>query len=99
MNDPQMIAALAWLALSSAWAFLLFGFDKWRANRGGRRVAEATLCWLSALGGWPGGFLGMILFRHKSAKGSFQLKFAAAFFGWAGLVAGVWWIFDSFSLS
>lgn len=89
MNDPKVTWAILWCAISSFWAFLLFGFDKWRAGRGGARVSEAALCWISALGGWPGGFLGMILFRHKSAKGTFQLKFAAAFFAWAGLVAGV----------
>ena len=54
------------------------------------RVAEASLLWVSALGGWPGGLLGMVLFRHKSAKGSFQLKFAAAFFLWAALVYAAW---------
>ena len=90
MDDPLRVAAVAWLALACGWVFLLFGFDKWRASRGGRRVSEAALCWLSALGGWPGGFLGMILFRHKSAKGSFQLKFAAAFFAWAGLACAAW---------
>ena len=79
---------LAWLGLSGVWAFGLFGFDKWRAGRGGGRVAEFSLCLVSALGGWPGGWLGMIVFRHKSAKGSFQLKFAVAFFIWAALVAG-----------
>lgn len=76
------------IGLASAWTFLLFGFDKWRAGRGGNRVAEATLLWSSALGGWPGGLLGMILFRHKSAKGSFQLKFIAACLVWSALAAG-----------
>ena len=76
------------IGLASAWTFLLFGFDKWRAGRGGNRVAESTLLWSSALGGWPGGLLGMILFRHKSAKGSFQLKFIAAALLWSALVAG-----------
>jgi uncharacterized membrane protein YsdA (DUF1294 family) len=88
MNDWRQTVMILWLALTSAWTFLLFGFDKWRANRGGRRISEAGLCWASALGGWPGGFLGMMVFHHKSAKGSFQLKFAAAFFAWAGLVYG-----------
>jgi uncharacterized membrane protein YsdA (DUF1294 family) len=74
----------------SAWTFVLFGLDKWRAGRGGRRVAESSLFWVSALGGWPGGLLGLILFRHKSAKGSFQLKFAAAFVIWVALVVAVW---------
>jgi len=67
----------------------LFGFDKWRAGRtGARRVAESSLLLASALGGWPGGLFGIVLFRHKSAKLSFKFKFAAAFVVWAALVAG-----------
>ncbi len=90
MNLPAyQQGLLLWTGAASACTLVLFGFDKWRAGRGGRRVAEASLFWVSALGGWPGGFLGMALFRHKSAKGSFQLKFAAAFFIWAALVTGV----------
>jgi uncharacterized membrane protein YsdA (DUF1294 family) len=89
MNKSEVVQIFAgWIIAASMWAFVLFGFDKWRAGRGGARIAEATLFWASALGGWPGGLLGMIVFRHKSAKGSFQLKFAAAFFVWAGLVCG-----------
>lgn len=80
-------ALLPWIGAASAGTFLLFGFDKWRAGRGGRRISESALCWASALGGWPGGLLGLIAFRHKSAKPAFLLKFAAAFLGWAGLVA------------
>lgn len=91
MNESELRQiCVGWVAAASAWSFLLFGLDKWRAGRGGRRIAEATLLWAGALGGWPGGLLGMIVFRHKSAKGSFQLKFAAAFLVWAGLAcAGV----------
>lgn len=76
-----------WIGALSAWSFILFGLDKWQAGRGGSRISEATLCWFGALGGWPGGLLGLVLFRHKSAKGSFQLKFAAAFVAWAALLA------------
>ena len=80
---------LGWAALASAWTFLLFGFDKWRAGRSrGRRVAESSLLLSSALGGWPGGFLGMLVFRHKSAKPSFQEKFAGALLVWLALAAG-----------
>lgn len=86
MTLPPML--LPWIGAVSAWAFVLFGFDKWRAGRGGRRVAESALWWSSALGGWPGGLLGIVVFRHKSAKPSFLLKFAAAFFVWAALAAG-----------
>jgi len=82
---------LAWVSLASAWAFLLFGFDKWRAGRiGRRRVAESSLWLVSALGGWPGGLLGIIVFRHKSSKPSFLFKFTLALFVWSALVAGAW---------
>ncbi len=79
---------LAWLAGFSVGAFGLFAWDKWRAGRpGARRIAESTLLWASMLGGWPGGLLGILLLRHKSAKTSFLLKFAAVFIPWAALVA------------
>jgi uncharacterized membrane protein YsdA (DUF1294 family) len=78
---------LLWCAGLSVWAFLLFGYDKWAARHSGSRISESALAWTSALGGWPGGLLGIVIFRHKSAKGSFQLKFAAAFVLWAALVA------------
>lgn len=82
---------LAWMAFTSAWAFLLFGFDKWRAGRtGSRRVAESSLCLVSALGGWPGGLLGIVVFRHKSSKPSFLFKFFLALVVWAALVGGAW---------
>lgn len=80
---------LGWLGTNSVLALLLFGYDKWQAGRkGGPRVAEFTLCLVSAIGGWPGGLLGLMLFRHKSAKPSFQIKFIAAFVVWVGLVGG-----------
>lgn len=87
MTDKIIIG---WLAVTSVWAFALFGFDKWQAGRGaGARTAESSLLLASALGGWPGGLLGMLVFRHKSAKASFQFKFAAALLIWVALVAGV----------
>ena len=87
MNEVTLRPVLiGWTILSCLWAFMLFGLDKWRAGRGGRRVAESTLWWVSALGGWPGGLLGIIVFRHKSAKWSFLLMFAAAFLVWGTLV-------------
>lgn len=82
---------LGWIGVMSCWAFLVFGYDKWQAGRKqARRVPEATLCLISALGGWPGGLLGLLLFRHKSAKATFQLKFAAALVVWLALIGVVW---------
>ena len=85
LSDGQLLLA-GWLGLTSLAAFLLFGYDKWQAGRGGGRVAESTLWFVSALGGWPGGLLGMGVFRHKSAKASFQLKFVAALVVWLALL-------------
>jgi uncharacterized membrane protein YsdA (DUF1294 family) len=80
---------LGWSVVTSVWAFGLFGFDKARSRRSGaRRVSEFTLCATSALGGWPGGLLGLSFFRHKSAKPVFLFKFFVAFLGWAAFLLG-----------
>ena len=77
---------LAWIGGTSALAFLLFAYDKFQSTRSGRRVSEFELCLVAALGGWPGGFLGMLVFRHKTAKLGFKIKFAAALRVWGGLI-------------
>lgn len=83
---------LGWVGGVSLVGFAWHGFDKWRAGKGGRRVPEATLLWLAACGGWPGILAGIGVFRHKSSKGSFQLKLAGALIPFAGLVWGWWWV-------
>ncbi len=86
MKIPDSIAAI-WFAAFSAVAFLMFGFDKWRAQRSGWRVSEFLLVMLGALGGWPGGLLGMMVFRHKTAKWTFKLKYLLALIPFA---AEIW---------
>lgn len=81
---------LVWFGGLSLVAFLMFGWDKWRASRSGRRVSERTLILLGALGGWPGGFLGARLFRHKTIKRSFRIKYAMAFIPFGAAIAS-WW--------
>lgn len=83
--ELERLAAI-WLVGTSLWTFGLFGFDKRCARSGDRRVAEATLLWNAAMGGWIGGLCGILLFRHKSSKPSFLLKFTGAFVLWAALV-------------
>lgn len=55
--------------------FLSFGLDKWLAKKGKRRIAENMLLVLTFLGGTFGAVLGMVFFKHKTAKKSFFLKF------------------------
>ncbi len=64
------------LALSTI-AFVLYGFDKRRAQQGGRRIPEKTLQLLALFGGWPGAVLGQRVFRHKTQKPSFRVVFWA----------------------
>ncbi len=89
-TDAVDIVAAVWLVAMNVVTFLTFGFDKWRAGRSGRRVPESTLAWLAALGGWPGGLIGMKVFHHKTAKRTFQLKFALALLPFAFLIS-LWW--------
>lgn len=81
---------IAWFGFTSLMAFILFGYDKFKAGGSRDRVPERHLIVVSAMGGWPGGLLAMLLFRHKTVKVSFQLKFAVAFVVWAGLVYIGW---------
>ena len=71
---PYLLYALLAMNL---FTFLAFGWDKRRAKRNARRTPEATLLTLSWLGGFPGGWVGMNLFRHKTKKLSFKLKMVA----------------------
>jgi uncharacterized membrane protein YsdA (DUF1294 family) len=78
---------LVWFVAINVVTFVTFGFDKWRAGTSKQRVSEFTLVWLGALGGWPSGLLGMSLFRHKTAKWTFKLKYALALLPFA---AEIW---------
>lgn len=52
---------------------LLYGMDKWKAERGAWRIPEKVLLILAFLLGGAGAAVGMILFHHKSAKWKFRL--------------------------
>ncbi|MBE3555137.1 MAG: DUF1294 domain-containing protein [Thermicanus sp.] len=59
---------------------VLMGYDKQKAQRGGRRVSEKTFFLLAALGGAFGVWLGMRLFRHKTKHIRFLLWIPVFFF-------------------
>ncbi|WP_429002212.1 DUF1294 domain-containing protein [Xanthomonas campestris] len=56
-------------------AMLVYWLDKSAAQRGRQRTPEAALHLIALLGGWPGALLAQQLFRHKSSKAAFQLRF------------------------
>ena len=68
-------------------AFAHYGFDKFRAVRGGWRVPEVVLLGLALIGGVPGSLLGQLLFRHKVSKRRFMLVFWLISIAQAGVLA------------
>lgn len=54
-------------------ALALFGIDKRRAKRGGRRIPELWLLAVAVAGGSVGAIGGMLSFRHKKRKPRFSV--------------------------
>ena len=52
-------------------------YDKLAAPRGWKRVPERTLVFWALIGGGPGGYLTMLLIRHKTLHRSFMLGIPA----------------------
>ena len=71
MNLTGWQIYLGWLAAASIITFIFYGYDKYQAKRNGRRVPEKYLHWMALAGGFPGGWLGRSVFRHKIRKGVF----------------------------
>jgi uncharacterized membrane protein YsdA (DUF1294 family) len=68
-----------WLGVTSIATFALYGFDKSRATvPGADRVPERTLHFCSLVGGFAGGWLGRVVFRHKTQKPIFAVILAVA---------------------
>jgi uncharacterized membrane protein YsdA (DUF1294 family) len=80
---------LAWLVAVNLVTFGYYAFDKARARRGGRRVAEVVLHGLALAGGTAGAYLGMVAYRHKTIKPGFRLIFRLIAALQAGLVAAL----------
>jgi len=54
-------------------ALILVGYDKYKAESHGWRIAERSLFLVALAGGAAGVFLGMRFFRHKTRKPGFYL--------------------------
>lgn len=61
----------------SIFAFLLIAYDKYLAKNKKRRIPEKTLLSFVIFGGTIGAGIAMLLFRHKTAKRTYLLKFWA----------------------
>ena len=78
-DNVYTIMLLVYLLMMNVLTFIVYGVDKWKACHGRRRVPEATLLGLAALGGSMGAWLAMQLFRHKTQKKKFRYGVPAIF--------------------
>lgn len=84
-----MIAtALCALLLVNLWTIHRFRADKQRAIQGARRIREADLLFLAAIGGTPGAFFARHAFRHKTRKQPFSSLLWLIAFVQAGALIG-----------
>ena len=68
---------------------LIYGFDKSRAIRGGRRIREATLILCAFIFGGAGAMFGMVLFNHKTSKTKFRVLVPLAV---VTEIAAIYWL-------
>lgn len=85
----MLAAALAWLAAVNLWTLLRFWQDKRSAIAGRRRIPEAALLRLAALGGSPGAYAARRLFRHKTRKQPFSTWLLLIALAQAALAVGL----------
>lgn len=89
------LAYLAVVVVLSLVTFVVYGFDKRRAQMSGRRVPENTLHLMALLGGWPGALMGQRVFRHKTQKRVFRIVFWLCVMLNLAVVGGVVYLLQS----
>lgn len=78
------------ITVSSIVTFVLYRIDKRLASRGGpKRIRESTLLIWCLVGGWPGGWIASRIYRHKTRKIRFRIKFIATIVIHLGVTIGV----------
>ena len=88
-----MAYLLIYLAIISLAAFAVTVFDKVRAMRGGWRVKEASLLFISALGGSVVMLLTMLLIRHKIRKMKFMVGIPLIILAQLAIAVVIWMVF------
>ena len=84
-----------YLAVCTLTAYVLYGLDKKKAEKGAGRISEKRLLLVSFFGGAVGGLLGMRRFRHKTKHWYFYaVNFLGAF--WQIAVLGFLCLYPDF---
>jgi uncharacterized membrane protein YsdA (DUF1294 family) len=82
---------VSWIISMTLLTFLTYGYDKAIADSGRSRVPEWVLLGLAFFGGTLGALAGMFVFKHKTAKRSFQAKLLVVLAVQAGLIFAYYW--------
>ena len=69
----MIIYIIVLIVIWNIFAFLIMGFDKKRAEKGGSRVPEKVLLLISFLLGGPGILIGALVWHHKTRKLKFRI--------------------------
>lgn len=76
MMSPK-VYMIGYLCVINMMGFVLMGLDKWKAKHKKWRIAERTLFLVGIVGGSPGCWLGMYIFRHKTKHWQFVVGMSA----------------------
>lgn len=63
---------IVYVAAVNVVAFVVYGVDKYKAQKAKWRIRESTLLLLAAIGGSAGAWLGMKIWRHKTRHAKFR---------------------------
>lgn len=78
MSVPEVYLIIKiYLIIVNLAAAAAFAWDKYCAKKGRRRIPEAVLLLLAAIGGSAGALAAMVLFNHKTRKVKFNLTVPA----------------------
>lgn len=71
-NKLLFVIIALYALVMNIWSFSMYGKDKKHAKTRKRRISENKLMTVSVLGGAVGGFLGMVIFSHKTKHTKFR---------------------------
>lgn len=63
---------IVYVAAVNVVAFVVYGVDKYKAQKAKWRIRESTLLLLAAIGGSAGAWLGMKIWHHKTRHAKFR---------------------------
>ena len=64
---------LIYLMVMNIIAFIIYGIDKWKAQKKQWRISEKMLLFLAIIGGSVGALAGMYTFHHKTLHKKFTI--------------------------